>query len=107
MAYTFTEAELADKTDDGIKRRGRCTCHDVQQWAGSHFGSLATLGVACGSCEAINDEYGYIADWNDLTREERIAQLTESRELQERWAREDAEREARFAAQWPGGEPPF
>lgn len=92
MAYTFTEAELADESYDGIERRGRCTCHDVQQWSGGHFGSVASLGVSCGSCQDLDRDYGYVSDWNDLTREERITFLTEVRDFQERKAREAAER---------------
>lgn len=77
----------------------RCTCHVVREFSGGHFGSLASIGVECGHCIALQDQYEFEEWWESLTPQERTKE-----EISGRWYQ--ARERLRNLGRRPGAPPP-
>jgi hypothetical protein len=83
----------------GEPPRSGCTCHVVRDFAGGHFGSLASIGAECGHCIAVNEQYEFEEWWESLSPQERAAV-----EIKGRWFQ--ACERVRKLGRRPGAPPP-
>lgn len=104
---TATDIPEADLADAEYPKQQGCSCHSIQEGAGGVSYSYAILGVNCSNCEAFMDDCERVDRWNALTREERIADLVQTRNWTAEYQARRAAEAAAFAAVFGGEEPPF
>lgn len=95
----------AERLDDGRATQpsgpvaeSACSCHVVRDFAGGHFGSLASIGAECGHCQSLNARYEHEQWWESLTPQERA-----TAEIQGRWFQ--ARERLRALGRRPGAPP--
>ncbi|KQU35757.1 MULTISPECIES: hypothetical protein [Nocardiaceae] len=80
MTLDITESDLADM-EYTPREQLRCSCNSIREGAGGMSYSYAVLGVNCPDCESYSDDCSECDRWNNLTRDERIAEIVSAREV--------------------------